>query len=323
MLVDRVGLARCHTLSVTSQHRAEPVGLGLVRPDERKLRRLALADITSRSQRAQHPGRLGGREPGLSIATGDGIAMAFVAGARVADLEFVQFHPTALAVPGSPAFLLSEALRGEGARLVNAAGEAFMRALRSRGRPGAARPGGARDRPRVASAPARRSTSLCAHCRPDAVHARFPLICRAVPRAGLDLASDRMPVSPAAHYVMGGVRHRPRRPHVAPRPVCRRRGGLHGRARRQPAGEQLAARGPRVRRPRRRCDARRRHGGGRCPRRAASWHRRRRPTAARRFRCRTPARRTSMWRDVGLFRDRARAAAALETLEPAWRRSRG
>src|SRR5262249_54679280 len=59
-------------------------------------------------------------------ATGDGVAIAYRAGAAVADMEFVQFHPTALKVPGQPRFLLSEALRGEGARLVNTAGEPFM-----------------------------------------------------------------------------------------------------------------------------------------------------------------------------------------------------
>src|SRR5690606_26464392 len=61
-----------------------------------------------------------------AVATGDGVALAYLAGARVADLEFVQFHPTVLNVPGAPRYLLSEALRGEGARLVNASGEPFV-----------------------------------------------------------------------------------------------------------------------------------------------------------------------------------------------------
>src|SRR5438067_2374471 len=61
-----------------------------------------------------------------AVATGDGIAVALAAGAELADMEFYQFHPTALSLPGVPRFLLSEALRGEGAWLVNAAGERFM-----------------------------------------------------------------------------------------------------------------------------------------------------------------------------------------------------
>jgi L-aspartate oxidase len=138
------------------------------------------------------------------VATGDGIAMAYRAGARVADLEFVQFHPTVLDVPGVPRFLLSEALRGEGARLVNAQDEPFM----SRYDPA----GDLAPRDRVSRALLREMERTGApvylslrHMARDVVHAHFPLIADAVRRAGLDLARDRIPVSPAAHYVMGGV----------------------------------------------------------------------------------------------------------------------
>jgi L-aspartate oxidase len=138
------------------------------------------------------------------VATGDGVAMAYRAGAAVSDLEFVQFHPTALKVPGQPRFLLSEALRGEGARLLNASGEAFM----SRYDPA----GDLAPRDRVARSielEARRTGApVCLsleHLDPDFVHERFPLISGTCRQAGLDLARDRIPVGPAAHYVMGGV----------------------------------------------------------------------------------------------------------------------
>ena len=138
------------------------------------------------------------------VATGDGIAMAFAAGAEVIDLEFVQFHPTALMVEGQPRFLLSEALRGEGARLVNAAGEAFMTRYEAAG--------DLAPRDRVSRAIVRESQRTkqpvylsLAQLDPDFVHQRFPLISEACRRAGLDLARDRIPVGPAAHYVMGGV----------------------------------------------------------------------------------------------------------------------
>lgn len=138
------------------------------------------------------------------VATGDGIAMGYRAGAAVADLEFVQFHPTALKVEGQPRFLLSEALRGEGARLINVHGEAFVSRYESAG--------DLASRDRVSRAITREeartggpvSLSL-QELDPSYVHARFPLIAEACARAGLDLARDPIPVGPAAHYVMGGV----------------------------------------------------------------------------------------------------------------------
>lgn len=139
-----------------------------------------------------------------AVATGDGMAMAFLAGARVADMEFVQFHPTALQVTGAPRFLLSEALRGEGARLINAEGEAFM----ARYEPA----GDLASRDLVSRAMVREAARTggplylsLAHLDAAFVRGRFPTIAQACRQAGLDLATDRIPVSPAAHYIMGGV----------------------------------------------------------------------------------------------------------------------
>jgi L-aspartate oxidase len=139
-----------------------------------------------------------------AIATGDGIAMAFDAGARVADLEFVQFHPTVLSAEGAPRFLLSEALRGEGARLVNEAGEPFMTRYEAAG--------DLASRDLVARAIVKEVARTGApvyltmgHLDPEFVRRRFPTIARACREAGFDLTTDRVPISPAAHYVMGGV----------------------------------------------------------------------------------------------------------------------
>jgi L-aspartate oxidase len=139
-----------------------------------------------------------------AIATGDGLAMAWRAGARVSDLEFVQFHPTVLHVPGAPRFLVSEAVRGEGARLVNADGEAFMTRYDPRG--------DLAPRDVVATAMVREAERTghtvylsLAHLNAEWVRSRFPAIADACTAAGLDFATDRLPVSPAAHYMCGGV----------------------------------------------------------------------------------------------------------------------
>jgi L-aspartate oxidase len=139
-----------------------------------------------------------------AVATGDGIALAYEAGARVADLEFVQFHPTALNCAGAPRFLVSEALRGEGARLVNAHGEPFMTRYHPDGDL-APRDVVARSIVREAEAGGGPVALTLAHLDPAKVRARFPTIARMCQQLGLDLATDRIPVGPAAHYVMGGI----------------------------------------------------------------------------------------------------------------------
>ncbi len=137
-----------------------------------------------------------------AVATGDGIAMAYHAGAAVSDMEFYQFHPTAFTAPGAPRFLMSEALRGEDAYLVNSAGERFMK----------------RYHPLLELAPrdvvARAITREwlggpvyldMRHVKKD-LQARFPGISAFLAKYHLELGKDLIPVRPAAHYLMGGVR---------------------------------------------------------------------------------------------------------------------
>jgi L-aspartate oxidase len=139
-----------------------------------------------------------------AVATGDGIAMAWRAGGELMDMEFYQFHPTAFALKGAPRFLMSEALRGEGALLINARGERFMQRYH------AALELAPRDV--VARAIAREALGGPVYldmrevgARMD-LKARFPGISAFLERYGLELARDPIPVGPAAHYLMGGVR---------------------------------------------------------------------------------------------------------------------
>ncbi len=183
------------------------------------------------------------------VATGDGVALGFHAGARVADLEFVQFHPTALNVPGAPRFLISEALRGDGGRLINGRGQAFMTRYHPDGDL-APRDVVARGIVREMDTTGGSVFLSLSHLDSDYVVRRFPTIADMCRQVGLDLARDPIPVSPAAHYVMGGVDDRSVGQHVAAGIARGRRGRVHGRPRREPAGQQLAARGARLRRPR-------------------------------------------------------------------------
>ena len=144
-----------------------------------------------------------------AVATGDGIAMAAEAGAALADMEFYQFHPTALSLPGAPRFLLSEALRGEGAYLRNDRGERFMDRyhplLELAPRDVVAR---AITREGMGEKPS--ETRLVhldlRHFRGIDLDERFPGISATLKRYGLDLARDLIPVRPAAHYLMGGIK---------------------------------------------------------------------------------------------------------------------
>jgi L-aspartate oxidase len=132
-----------------------------------------------------------------AVATGDGFALAYRAGALLRDLEFVQFHPTALHLPGAPPFLISEAVRGEGAILVDEAGERFVDELAPRDI--------------VARAIYSRITAGVAvyldlrRLPPGLAPRRFPHIHAFCLDRGIDVTRDRLPVTPAAHYAMGGI----------------------------------------------------------------------------------------------------------------------
>jgi len=151
-------------------------------------------------------GRLYERTTNPAVATGDGIAMAYRVGAALVDLEFVQFHPTALFLNGAPQFLLSEAMRGEGGMLRNIGHERFMESYHT------ARELAPRDvvtRAIHAEMIATGSNHVyldMTHLNADYIVKRFPRIYRTCKDLGIDISREPIPVSPAAHYLMGGVR---------------------------------------------------------------------------------------------------------------------
>jgi L-aspartate oxidase len=150
--------------------------------------------------------RLYTRTTNPHTATGDGIALAYETGARIADIEFIQFHPTALMVPGKDAFLISEAVRGEGAWLLNEDGKRFMVDIHPQ----------AELAPRDVVAYAiynqiRNSKSgfvylSLKHLDSQKIKRRFRNIYKVLKDLGYDLADDLLPVAPAAHYMVGGIR---------------------------------------------------------------------------------------------------------------------
>jgi L-aspartate oxidase len=150
-------------------------------------------------------GQLFARTTNPSIATGDGIALAFRAGAKLVDMEFVQFHPTALSLNKAPAFLISEAVRGAGAKLLDCRGQAFMDKFHQDGE--------LATRDIVSRAihtimQSENSNNVSLDLRPigqEVLSSRFPNIVNTLRKFGIDSFSEPVPVSPAAHYFMGGI----------------------------------------------------------------------------------------------------------------------
>ena len=140
------------------------------------------------------------------VATGDGFAAAWRAGCEMIDMEFVQFHPTTLFLDGAPSFLISEAVRGEGGRLINIRGERFMDKYHENGELAP------RD---VVSRAIQNEMYLTdfpcvyldiTHKSAEFIQERFPTISSTTKRYGLDINIDLIPVRPGAHFMMGGIR---------------------------------------------------------------------------------------------------------------------
>ena len=149
--------------------------------------------------------RIYDRSTNPHTATGDGIALAYHAGAKLADIEFIQFHPSALYIPGEEAFLISEAVRGEGAWLLNPKGERFMQHIHPL----------AELAPRDVVAHAiytemqlHHSDFLylsLKHLNSESIKKRFSTIYNTLLKYNIDITTDLLPISPAAHYMVGGI----------------------------------------------------------------------------------------------------------------------
>ncbi|MEI6234507.1 MAG: L-aspartate oxidase [Planctomycetota bacterium] len=140
------------------------------------------------------------------VATGDGMAMAFRAGATLQDMEFVQFHPTVLYLAGAKRHLITEAVRGEGGHLLNAKGERFMKKYDERGELAPRDIVAKSITHEMAETGATNVFLTMAHLDPAMVQTRFPNLVKMLAKYKIDPMKDRIPIRPACHYMMGGIR---------------------------------------------------------------------------------------------------------------------
>ncbi|MEW5746809.1 MAG: L-aspartate oxidase [Nitrospirota bacterium] len=151
-------------------------------------------------------GQIFSRTTNPAVATGDGIGIAYRAGAALEDMEFVQFHPTALFAPSAPQFLLSEAMRGEGAVLRNIHKEPFMQSYHPCAE---LAPRDVVSRAIVSEMIRTGGSNVfldLTHRDPEFIKNRFPRIYATCLKYDVDITRDLVPVSPAAHYMIGGVK---------------------------------------------------------------------------------------------------------------------
>ncbi|OPA73218.1 L-aspartate oxidase [Paenibacillus selenitireducens] len=183
-------------------HNNECIGVLAQRPDGQRVFVQGKATILS----SGGAGQLYRYTTNPDVATGDGIAMAYRAGAYIQDMEFIQFHPTSLCYPGAPRFLISEAVRGEGAYLRNIKGERFMDKYHHQLE---LAPRDVVARAIINEMEETKSTFVyldITHESEALIKHRFPTIYEYCLQFGLDMTTDWIPVAPAAHYTMGGVK---------------------------------------------------------------------------------------------------------------------
>jgi L-aspartate oxidase len=149
--------------------------------------------------------RIYARTTNPHTATGDGIALAWETGAKIADVEFVQFHPSALMIPGEDAFLISEAVRGEGAWLLNERGERFMKEIHPRAELAPRDVVAYAIYKQIQQSEGNRVFLSLKHLNPEALKERFHTIYTTLAGLGFDMINDPLPIAPAAHYMIGGI----------------------------------------------------------------------------------------------------------------------